>query len=82
MTASPEANSSETQARRLESVYSQLTTLLHRPDVAQRLRTAPGNDEWSALQVLGHLGELGSLTIDYSPFFHSAFSGNQTPAVR
>ena len=58
MTASPEANFSETLARRLESVYSQLTTLLHRPDVARRLRTAPGNDEWSALQVLGHMAEM------------------------
>ena len=58
MTASPEANFSETQARRLESVYSQLTTLLHRPDVAQRVRTAPGNNEWSALQVLGHMAEM------------------------
>ena len=58
MTASPEANFSETLSRRLESVYSQLTTLLHRPDVARRLRTAPGNDEWSALQVLGHMVEM------------------------
>jgi uncharacterized damage-inducible protein DinB len=58
VTASSEANFSETQARRLESVYSQLMTLLHRPDVAQRLRTAPGNDEWSALQVLGHMAEM------------------------
>ncbi len=58
MTTSPEANFSETLARRLESVYSQLTTLLHRPDVVRRLRTAPGNDEWSALQVLGHMAEM------------------------
>jgi hypothetical protein len=58
VTASPEANFSETQARRLESVYAQLMTLLHRPEVTQRLRTAPGNDEWSALQVLGHMVEM------------------------
>jgi uncharacterized damage-inducible protein DinB len=58
VTASPETNFSETQARRLESVYSQLMTLLHQPYVAQRLRTAPDNDEWSALQVLGHLVEM------------------------
>ena len=58
MTASPEANFSETLARRLESVYAQLMTLLQRPDVARRLRTAPGLDEWSALQVLGHMAEM------------------------
>ncbi len=58
MTASSEANFSEAQARRLESVYSQLTTLLHRPEAAQRLATPPGNDEWSALQVLGHVAEM------------------------
>jgi len=58
VTASPEANFSEAQARRLESVYAQLMTLLQRPDVARRLRTAPGNDEWSALQVLGHMVEM------------------------
>ena len=58
MNASSEANFSETLARRLESVYSQLTTLLHRPDAAQRLATPPGHDEWSALQVLGHMAEM------------------------
>ena len=58
MTANSEANFNETLARRLESVYSQLTNLLQRPDVARRLRTAPGNDEWSALQVLGHMAEM------------------------
>jgi uncharacterized damage-inducible protein DinB len=58
VTASPEAYLSETHARRLESVYAQLMTLLHRPGMAQRLRTAPGNDEWSALQVLGHMVEM------------------------
>jgi uncharacterized damage-inducible protein DinB len=58
VTANSEANFNETLARRLESVYSQLTNLLQRPDVARRLRTAPGNDEWSALQVLGHMAEM------------------------
>jgi hypothetical protein len=49
---------SEAQARRLESVYEQVSTLLHQPDVVQRLHTAPGDHEWSALQVIGHMVEM------------------------
>ena len=49
---------SEAQARRLERVYEQMSTLLHQPDVVQRLRTAPGDHEWSALQVIGHMVEM------------------------
>ena len=41
MTAGIEENPAEAQARRLENVYEQLAALLHRPDVAQRLRAAP-----------------------------------------
>jgi uncharacterized damage-inducible protein DinB len=51
-------HSSETQARRLERVYEQLNTLLHDPDVVPRLRTAPGEQAWSALQVIGHMVEM------------------------
>jgi hypothetical protein len=51
-------NPSEAQARRLERVYEQLSTLLHQPDVVQRLRTAPSEHEWSALQVIGHMVEM------------------------
>lgn len=58
MTPDIGTNSSETQARRLERVYHQLSTLLHHPDVVQRLRTAPGDHEWSALQVIGHMVEM------------------------
>jgi steroid delta-isomerase-like uncharacterized protein len=52
-----DAATAETQARRLEIVFDHLATLLRRPDVAQRLRAA-GPDEWSVVQILGHLGEL------------------------
>jgi hypothetical protein len=58
MTAEMRATSSEVQAQRLERVYDQVSTLLHQPDVAQRLRTAPGDQEWSALQVIGHMVEM------------------------
>jgi uncharacterized damage-inducible protein DinB len=53
-----EENPGEAQARRLESVAEQLSTLLSRPDVARRLRTAPAENEWSAMQVLGHVVEM------------------------
>lgn len=43
MTVSNEPNRGE--AQRLERVYEQLTTLLNQPAVAQRLRTAPGENE-------------------------------------
>jgi uncharacterized damage-inducible protein DinB len=58
VTESAEVNSGEAQARRLESVYSQLMDLLQRPDATRRLRAAPGLDAWSALQVLGHMAEM------------------------
>ena len=58
MAADISTTSSEAQARRLESVYEQVSTLLHQPDVVQRLRTAPGDHEWSALQVIGHMVEM------------------------
>ena len=51
-------NPGEAQARRLESASEQLTTLLNQPGVARRLRTAPGENEWSAMQVLGHVVEM------------------------
>ena len=58
MAADIRADSKDVQAQRLESVHEQLSTLLHRPDVVQRLRTAPGEQEWSALQVIGHMVEM------------------------
>ena len=47
----------EPQARRLESVYEQLATLMVHADSIRRLRVADGN-EWSVMQVLGHMVEM------------------------
>ncbi|MEK9165007.1 MAG: DinB family protein [Chloroflexota bacterium] len=58
MTASAEENPGEAQARRLERVNEQLATLMRQPDVARRLRAAPGENEWSAMQTVGHLAEM------------------------
>ena len=58
MTTGSEENPGEAQARRLESAYEQLAALLRRPDVARRLRAAPGENEWSAMQTLGHTVEM------------------------
>lgn len=58
MTASIETNPGEAQAQQLERVYERLAALLNQPEVAQRLRTAPGENEWSAMQVLGHIIEM------------------------
>jgi uncharacterized damage-inducible protein DinB len=51
-------NSSEAQAQRLENVYEQVAAILRQPEVAQRLRTTLGENEWSAMQVLGHMVEM------------------------
>jgi uncharacterized damage-inducible protein DinB len=58
VTASTEENWGEVQAQRLERVYQQLTTLLQQRDIAGRMRTADGEDEWSAMQILGHMVEM------------------------
>ena len=51
------APSAEEQARRLEAVNHAVAGMLRRPDVALRLRSA-GPDEWSALQIVGHMSEI------------------------
>lgn len=58
MTASVEENPGEAQARRLERMNEQLAALLRQPDVARRLRAVPGENEWSAMQTVGHLAEM------------------------
>lgn len=47
----------ELQARRLESVYEQLATLMIHSDANRLLRVA-GVNEWSVMQVLGHMVEM------------------------
>jgi hypothetical protein len=54
---SEDRNSAEGQAVRLERANQQLAALLGRPDVAARLGAASA-DEWSTVQVLGHMIEL------------------------
>ena len=58
MTTGEASNPGELQARRLEHVAEELTKMVQRPDIAQRLRTAPGENEWSAMQILGHIAEM------------------------
>jgi uncharacterized damage-inducible protein DinB len=58
VTTDSQANPGEAQARRLERVHEQLAALLNQPEVARRLRAAPGENEWSAMQILGHLQEM------------------------
>ena len=48
----------ETHAARLERVYDELSAVLRDPDVARRRRAAPGEGEWSALQIIGHMTEM------------------------
>jgi hypothetical protein len=52
------AKPGEAQAERLERVYEQVATLLREPGVVSRLRAAPGENEWSAMQTLGHMTEM------------------------
>ncbi|HZW36174.1 MAG: DinB family protein [Deltaproteobacteria bacterium] len=47
----------ETQARRLEDVCEQLATLLDPSGAPRRMRDA-GDNEWSVMQVLGHMVEM------------------------
>jgi len=47
----------EPQARRLESACKQLTTLMAHSDAVRR-PIATGDNEWSVMQVLGHMLEM------------------------
>jgi uncharacterized damage-inducible protein DinB len=58
-------NPGEGQARRLERVDAQLAILLRQPEVRQRLRAAPGENEWSAMQTLGHMAEMIPYWLDH-----------------
>jgi uncharacterized damage-inducible protein DinB len=51
-------SSGEIQAKRLEQVSDEVAKLLRDPKVASRLRTSPGENEWSAMQTLGHMTEM------------------------
>ena len=58
MTTHVPENPGEGQAQRLERVYAQVAILLREPSMAARLRRAPGEKEWSAMQTLGHMTEM------------------------
>ena len=52
------SGSHDAQAKRLERVYEEVAKLLREPGVVARLRTPPGENEWSAMQTLGHMTEM------------------------
>ena len=58
MTSGNPQDQGEAQARRLENVSQELTRILRQPQVSQRLRITPGEAEWSAMHVMGHLNEM------------------------
>lgn len=51
-------NSAEDQARRLEGVAGQVTTMIRRPEAAVRIDAASLGDDWSPMEILGHLVEM------------------------
>jgi hypothetical protein len=57
MATDVDLNNALAQAQRLERVAAQLDSLLRQPQAAERLRAHPGEDEWSVMQILGHLAE-------------------------
>ena len=52
------ASTGKEQARRLAAALAHIRELVQRPHNAQRLRAAPGADEWTVLQTLGHCAEM------------------------
>jgi hypothetical protein len=53
-----EIRTGEALSGRLERAGEALAADLRRPETAWRLRTAPGETEWSALETLGHVVEM------------------------
>lgn len=53
-----EQQSSQAQAERLVRAVKELNNVLREPTVAERLRVAPSEADWSAMQVLGHVVEM------------------------
>jgi uncharacterized damage-inducible protein DinB len=65
MNAETGATSAEEQAQRLEDVYEGALTLLSRPHIARRAYSVPGEDNWSAVQILGHMVEVVPYWLDH-----------------
>ncbi len=55
---SAERTEATTQAERLEQVYTQIPAELQQSGVLDRLRKAAGAEEWSVMQILGHMTEM------------------------
>ena len=53
-----DVTSAAAQVRRLKQVYEQLEAELQQPAMIQRLRQSADNNEWSTLQILGHMVEM------------------------
>lgn len=53
-----EPTTPESLAQGLETATSQMATLVRAPANAARLRAAPGENEWTVLQILGHCDEM------------------------
>ena len=58
MSTDADSRTAAGQADRLLRVNEQVAARLHRPAGADPLRAEPGETEWSALQVVGHLAEM------------------------
>lgn len=59
------ATSAEEQAWRLEEVHEETFSLLSRPHMARRAYAVPGEDNWSAVQILGHMVEVVPYWLDH-----------------
>lgn len=51
-------NSSESQAQRLDEVGRQIVLLIQKVDRVEQLYAIPGENEWSVMQIIGHMVEM------------------------
>lgn len=58
MTTQADTQTGQDQAQRLEAALAEIEAVFNRPGMAERLRQAPGADEWNVLEVLGHTNEM------------------------
>jgi hypothetical protein len=65
MKADIDAKDARSQAQRLEWVAARLDALLSQPQAARRVQIPPGDQEWSVMQVLGHLAEMIPYWLDH-----------------
>jgi hypothetical protein len=77
MSVDIQPNFTETQAARLEAAAEGITAILRKPAVSERLRNAPGDNEWSAMQTLGHTVEMLPYWIHHC---HNAIAADTPPS--